>query len=67
VASPIETPMRTASGSGLRWLWRSMPCWIATAHDNARLGEVNISIKPSPVLLISIPPVPAAEERRTAK
>ena len=44
-----------------------MPCWIAAAHDKARLGPVNISITPSPVLLISIPPVAAAAPRRMAK
>ena len=28
-----------------------MPCWIAAAHDSARLGPVNISMMPSPVRL----------------
>src|SRR3954451_24553560 len=44
-----------------------MPCWIAAAHDNARLGPVNISMMPSPVVFTSMPPVAPAALRSTAK
>ena len=66
-ASPIETPTRSSRRSSPRRLWRSTPCWIAAAHDNARLGPVNISMTPSPVVFTSIPPVASAAPRRIAK
>src|SRR3954447_446514 len=44
-----------------------MPCWIAAAHDSARLGPVNINMIPSPVVFTSMPPVASAALRSTAK
>ena len=57
------TPFTMADGK----LWRSMPCWIATAQARARLGLVNMSMRPSPVLLISSPPVASAAPRKMPK
>ena len=62
-----SAPTRNPTGCSRRRLSRSMPCCIATAHDNAADADRNTTISPSPRFFTSVPPASTTAWRNIAK